>query len=67
MPTDLMSLIIALAVIGFVVWLVTTLVPMNDTIKRAFIGLVCLIVCLWVLRTVFPDFNIPFGHAGRVR
>jgi hypothetical protein len=61
---DLISLIITLAVIGFVVWLVTTLVPMNDTIKKALIGLVCLIVCLWLLKMLVPD--LGNFHIGKI-
>ena len=42
---------------GFGLWLVQTLVPMNENVKRATIGVVLLLVCLWLLRTFVPSLS----------
>jgi hypothetical protein len=59
---DLISLIIVLAVVGFVLWLVTTLIPMDATVKKVIVAVVCLILVLWVLQAVVPGIDFHFGR-----
>jgi hypothetical protein len=46
---SLISLIITLAVVGLLLWLATTYIPMNDTIKKILIGVVVCVTILWLL------------------
>lgn len=46
---DLISLIIVFAVVGVVLWLVTTYIPMAQPIKTVLTVVVVLILCLWLL------------------
>lgn len=46
---DLISLIVVLVVIGVVLWLVDTKVPMDPTIKTVIRVIVILAFCLWLL------------------
>jgi hypothetical protein len=48
---DLITLIITLAVIGFVLWLLVTYVPMPPPFRTALVVLVVLLVVLWVIRS----------------
>jgi hypothetical protein len=50
---DLISLVVVLAILGFVLWLVTTYIPMPPPFKNVLIVIVVLLVVLWVLRVVF--------------
>jgi len=50
---DLISFIVGVALVGFVLWLVITYVPMPQPFKQALIVIVVLLVVLWVLRFAF--------------
>lgn len=55
----LISLVIVLIVIGVLLWMVNTYIPMDATIKRILNIVVIIVVVLWLL-TVFgilPDLN----------
>jgi hypothetical protein len=45
----IITVLIVLAVIGFLLWLVTTYVPMDATIKRILVAVVIIITVLWLL------------------
>jgi hypothetical protein len=45
----MIHLLLALAVIGFLVWALVTYVPMPDLFKRAIIVIVVILVVLWIL------------------
>lgn len=47
---SLINLIIIVAVIGFIVWILITYVPMPEPIRRALIVIACLGLLLWFLR-----------------
>lgn len=47
----LISLIITLAVLGFVVYLIT-LIPMPTIFRQVIIGIVCLVLIIWVLQSL---------------
>ena len=54
MTAGLISLIVALALVGFLLWLLTTYVPMPEPYRRAVVILVVLIVVLWVIGQYWP-------------
>jgi hypothetical protein len=47
---DLVNIIIVLAVVGVLLWLVNTYLPMQGTIKSILNGVVVVAVVLWLLR-----------------
>jgi len=49
---DLISVIVVLAVLGFLLWLVITYVPMPPPFKNVLLAVVILLVVLWVLRVI---------------
>jgi len=46
---SLISLVIVLIVVGFLLWLVTTQIPMAEPIKRIIVVVVVIVVVLWLL------------------
>ena len=50
----LLYLILWIAAIGFVVWLVTTYIPMPDIFKKVILVVVAIAVVLWVLGMFAP-------------
>ena len=46
----LISLIIVLAVVGVLLWLVTTYIPMDPTIRKILVAVVVIAVVLWLLK-----------------
>lgn len=57
----LISLVLVLAIVGFLVWLITTKIPMDSTIKIAIQVIVVVIMVLYVLR-VLGIGDIPIGR-----
>jgi low temperature requirement protein LtrA len=57
---SLISLVVVLIVVGFLLWLVQTQIPMDATIKKIISIVVIVAVCIWLL-TLFgllPDLNV---------
>ncbi len=46
----LFELLLYLALIGFALWLIVTLIPMEPVFKQAIVGIVVLVVVFWVVR-----------------
>ena len=46
---SIIGLIITLAIIGFVLWLVNTYIPMDGKIKQVINVIVLIVVVLWLL------------------
>ena len=46
---DLISVVIVLAVVGVILWLLTTYVPMDPAIKKIIVAVVIIVVVLWLL------------------
>lgn len=46
----LINLIIVLAVVGVLLWLVTTYIPMDPTIRKIMVAVVVIAVVLWLLK-----------------
>jgi len=59
----LIDLIVTLVVVGFLLWLANTLIPMEAKVKSALNAVVILFVVLWILGLVFP--SLPSVRIGR--
>lgn len=64
---SIFGLLIALIIIGVVLWLVNTLIPIDPKIKTIINAIVIILVLLWVLSMFFggfdsPVFNRPIGR-----
>ena len=46
----LLNIVIVLIVVGVVLWLINTYIPMDGKIKAILNGVVVIVVLLWVLR-----------------
>ena len=55
----MLSLILALAVIGLVLWLVVTYVPMPEPFKRALVIFVIVLVLLYLIRVIAAGGVVP--------
>ncbi len=62
---SIIGLIIALVVIGVLLWLVNTYIPMDAKIKQIINIVVVIVVVLWLLN-VFGVFNMNLGTVPRV-
>ena len=47
---DLILLVLVLCIIGFVVWLLTTKIPMDPIFRTVIYVVVAIVLVLWVLR-----------------
>jgi hypothetical protein len=59
---SLISLVITLIVVGVLLWLVNTYIPMDGKIKKILNVVVVVVVILWLL-SVFG----VIGHAGNIQ
>lgn len=46
----LISLVIVLVIVGVLLWLVNTMIPMDSKIKTIINVVVVIVVCLWLLQ-----------------
>jgi hypothetical protein len=46
---SILQVLVALIVVGVILWMVNTYIPMEATIKRIFTIVVIVLVCLWLL------------------
>jgi len=56
---SLISVVVLLVVIGVILWLVNTYIPMDGKIKQVLNVLVLIVVCIWLLQSfgVLGDLN----------
>ena len=59
---SLIHLIVILVIAGFVLWLVNTYVPMQDTVKKILNVSVVIIILIWLVYAV-----LGMTHLGSVR
>lgn len=59
----LIELVLVLAIVGFLVWLVVTYIPMPEPFKKAIIVIVVIVLVLYVLRLL----GVGDIMIGRVR
>ena len=58
---DLISIVVVLVVVGVILWLVQTYIPMPAPIKTVIMVIVVLFLCIWLLRI----FGIGTMYVGR--
>ena len=56
---SLIAVVIVLVVLGVLLWLIETEIPMNATIKKIIRIVVIIVICLWLLSLagLIPDLN----------
>lgn len=62
---DLLSLAIALIVIGVLLWLVNTYIPMDAKMKQVLNVVVIIAVVLWLLRIFLGGAGVANIHVGK--
>lgn len=60
---DLIQLIIIIMVVGVLLWLVNTMVPMEPRVKQILNAVVIILLVLWLLQLLVGPF--PNIHVGR--
>ena len=55
----LIELVIVLVVVGILLWLVESIIPMDPTIKSIIRVVVIVVVVLWLLRMFVGDVALP--------
>jgi hypothetical protein len=63
---SIIGLIITLVVIGLLMWLVNSYIPMADPYKKILNVVVIVLVVLWLLG-VFGVFNMHLGNVPQIR
>lgn len=56
---NVLSILIMLVVVGFLLWLVNTYIPMDGRFKQLFNVLAIVVVVVWVVRSLVPGV-LPF-------
>lgn len=56
---SLITLVVLLIIVGVLLWVVNTQIPMDATIKKIVNIVVIIVVCLWLLSVfgILPDLN----------
>lgn len=56
---SLITLVVLLIIVGVLLWVVNTQIPMDATIKKIINIVVIIVVCLWLLSVfgILPDLN----------
>ncbi len=49
-PMPLLTIIIVLAVVGVVLWLVTTYIPMQPAVKNILVAVCIIVLIVWLLQ-----------------
>jgi hypothetical protein len=60
---SLISVVVVLIIIGVLLWLANTYIPMDGKIKNILNAVVVIAVVLWLLTLFFG----PFGNLGTIR
>jgi hypothetical protein len=63
---SLISLLILLIVVGVILWLINTYIPMAPPVKTVINVVAVLVLCLWLL-SLFGIGDITIGHRVIVR
>ncbi|HUX61539.1 MAG TPA: Thivi_2564 family membrane protein [Ignavibacteriaceae bacterium] len=62
---SLIGLVIVLIVVGVVLWLINSYIPMQSTIKKILNAVVIIVVVLWLLRAFGLLESLQAIHIGR--
>lgn len=56
---SLITLVVLLIIVGVLLWVVNTQIPMDATVKKIINIVVIIVVCLWLLSVfgILPDLN----------
>jgi len=60
----LLSLIVTIAVVGLLLWLVNSFIPMEGTVKRILNGVVIFFLVLWLLQSFGILGSLGGMHVG---
>jgi hypothetical protein len=60
----LMQVVLALIVVGVLLWLVNRFIPMQGSIKSILNGVVVIVVVLWLLNVFGLFHSLPNFHVG---
>jgi hypothetical protein len=61
---SLISLVIALVVVGVILWLINSYIPMQTTIKKILNAVVVIVVILWLLNAFGVIGSLDTIHIG---
>ncbi|MFH0725790.1 MAG: Thivi_2564 family membrane protein [Pseudomonadota bacterium] len=61
----LINLVITLIVVGVILWLINSYIPMQGTIKKILNAVVVIVVILWLLRVFGVLSSLSGLHIGR--
>jgi hypothetical protein len=63
----LLGLIIALVIIGVILWLINSLIPMDPKVKTILNVVVIIVLLLWLLSVfgIVGPLDVPIGHIRR--
>lgn len=61
----LLNVVIVLIVVGVLLWLINTYVPMADPIKKILNAVVVIAIVLWLLSLFVPGWNLGGIRVGR--
>lgn len=50
----MLSILISLVIVGFLLWLVNTYIPMDGKFKQIFNVLAVIVVVVWIIRALAP-------------
>jgi hypothetical protein len=62
---SIISLIVTIAVVGLLLWLVNTYIPMEGNVKRILNGVVVVLLVLWLLQAFGILGAVGGVHIGR--
>ena len=60
----MIGIVLTIALVGLVVWLITTYIPMPAPFKNIIIAIVVILLILWLIQ-VFGFADIPVWHYRR--
>jgi uncharacterized membrane-anchored protein len=58
----LIQLLLVLVIVGVVLYLVKTYIPMDPAVRTVLTVVVVLVLCLWLLQLVVGDIPLPRFH-----
>lgn len=61
----LLQVVIALVVVGVILWVINSYIPMQGTIKRILNGVVVIAVIVWLLQVFGVISSLQGIHLGR--
>ena len=60
----LVTVVIVLMIVGVLLWIINTYIPMDGKIKKTINAVVFICVLIWLLSLFFPGF---FSHVNAIR